>query len=182
MDKKCEVSLILFKEGILNNSFQQQSSSLSKPKSKLFRPYDLDSPNSNSHQTSPSSPTATKKSTPSPSTFPSTTSAFPDESQTITSAGKEKQLFNSLGLVQQSTDIISENSSFIETSPSITISEDSTSIETISTQQDNHLDKSVSVIKDSSSSNKLKRKSFCSSNKSSNRKQSKIDTIHNTVE
>ena len=96
-----------------------------------------------------------------------------------TSSGKEKQLFNSLGLVQQSTDLLSsEKSSFIETSPSITISEDSTSLEIMTTQEDNGLDKSR---QDVSSPIKLKRKSISPSKKSSHRKQSRIDTIQNTV-
>jgi len=91
---------------------------------------------------------------------------LPDESQIATSSGKEKQLFNSLGLAQQSTDVKSEKSLFTETSPSITTDEESTPIETILTQQDNHPDKS------------LKRKSSFSSN----RKQTKIVPIQNTVE
>ncbi|CAF0853838.1 unnamed protein product [Rotaria sordida] len=158
----------------------EQSSHLSKPKLKLFRPYDLDSRNSNSNQTSPSSPTVTKKSTPSPSTCVNSNSTISDESQTVTSFGKEKQLFNTLGLVQQSTDILTEKSSFIQTSPS----ESSTAIETIFTQQDNHLDNSLSNTKDSSLSATFKRKSAFSSNtqNSSNRKQLKIDKIHNNVE
>ncbi|CAF1166624.1 unnamed protein product [Adineta steineri] len=151
----------------------EQSLGSSKPKLKLFRPYDLDSPNSNSHQTPPSSPSITKKSTPSPTIL-----SNPDESQTTTTSfGKEKQLFNSLGLVQQSTDLISETSSS-------TTSEESSSIETVSSQQDNHSDKSHSNIKDSSLSVTFKRKSTFSSNtkQSSNRKQSKIDPIQNTSE
>jgi hypothetical protein len=101
---------------------------------------------------------------------------FLDELKTATSSGKEKQLFNSLGLVQQSADALSEKSSFIETSPSMTISEDSTSTETNTTQQDNGIEKSLSNRKVSSSPTKLKRKSNSVSKNSSNRKQSKIDT------
>jgi hypothetical protein len=110
-------------------------------------------------------------------------STFLDESQTTTSSGKEKQLFNSLGLVQQSTDVTPENSSHIGTSPSITKIEDSSSNEMILPQQDNHLDQSLSNTKDSSLSATHKRKSGSSSNrkKSPNRKQSKIDIIRNAV-
>ncbi|CAF2358682.1 unnamed protein product [Rotaria sp. Silwood2] len=149
-----------------DKKLSEQSSQLSKPKLKLFRPYDLDSPNSNSHQTSPS-----------PSTYVPSNVTVPDELQpTVTSSGKEKQLFNTLGLVQQSTDIQIEKSSFVETAPL----EDSTSIETVFMQQDNI----PFNTKDSSLSVTLKRKSVFSSNtqNSSNRKQSKIDKIHNTVE
>jgi hypothetical protein len=100
---------------------------------------------------------------------------LPDESQIATSSGKEKQLFNSLGLAQQSTDVKSEKSLFTETSPSITTDEESTPIETILTQQDNH---PLSTTKDSSLPITLKRKSSFSSN----RKQTKIVPIQNTVE
>jgi hypothetical protein len=161
-----------------NYCFYQISSQVSKPKSKLFRPYDLDSPNSNSRQTSPCSPTTTKKSTPSPTNLSNSTSSVPDELQT-SSSGRDKQVFNSLGLVQQSTDIISEKASSVQDlsqrSPSISTSEDSTSVEMISIKQDEHLDKSVSNV---SSAVTLKRKSVFSSNtkKSSNRKQSKTIT------
>ena len=140
-------------------------SKLSKPKSKLFRPYDLDSPNSTAHQTLPPSPTAPKKFSP-PS---SNTSIFLNDLQTTASSGKEKQLFNSLGLAQQPTDSPSEKS------PSVTISDDSASIEITAAQQDDGVEKSPSNRKPPSSPNKLKRKSNPASKKSSNRKQSKID-------
>ncbi|CAF0796709.1 unnamed protein product [Rotaria sp. Silwood1] len=159
----------------------EQISQLSKPKLKLFRPYDLDTPNSNSHQASPSSPNVTKKSTLSPSTCSNSNLTISDESQqTVSSSGKEKQLFNTLGLVQQSTDLLTEKSSLIETVPL----EDSTSNETVFTQEDNRLDNILSNTKDSSLFVTLKRKSVFSSNtqNSPNRKQSKIDKIHNAVE
>ncbi|UJR26085.1 hypothetical protein I4U23_007431 [Adineta vaga] len=149
----------------------------SKPKLKLFRPYDLDSPTANSRQTSPSSPTSP--------IIPNNPSKLPHETQTTLSFGKEKQLFNSLGLVQQSTNVLAEKSSFIETSPSVTTSEESLSIDTILTpQQDNHPDKLLSNTNDSSLSSTIKRKSVFSSNtkQSSHRKQLKHETIHKIVE
>ncbi|CAF3678616.1 unnamed protein product [Rotaria socialis] len=151
----------------IQKRLSEQPSEISKPKLKLFRPYDLDdSPTSKSHQTSPSSPSATtnKKSTSSPLSCSNSNSTISDESQTTTPSGKEKQLFNSLGLVQQSTDLIPE------TSPqSIAIGEDAASMD----------DNILSHTKDSSSlSITYKRKSVFSSN----RKQSKINKINNTVE
>ncbi|CAF1393677.1 unnamed protein product [Rotaria magnacalcarata] len=143
----------------------EQPSEISKPKLKLFRPYDLDdSPTSKSHQSSPSSPSITnKKSTSSPLSCTNSNSTLSDESQTRTSSGKEKQLFNSLGLVQQSTDIIPETSS-----QTIAVGEDSTSMD----------DNILSKTKDSSSlSTTNKRKSVFSSNQ----KQPKINKINNTV-
>ncbi|CAF1156645.1 unnamed protein product [Adineta ricciae] len=151
----------------------EATSQSSKPKSKLFRPYDLDSPAINSQRTSPSSPIAIVR---------RHNSFIPtDESLTTISSGKETQLFNSLGLVQQSADVLSEKSSSVETSPSVTItSEESSSIDTVLTPQpDNHPQKTSSHSNDSTLSGTLKRKSVFSSNKtqSSHRKQSKHATI-----
>ena len=128
----------------------------------------MDSPNSTSHQ--PSSPTATKKSLPSPSTFPNTPPTFLD---TSSSSGKEKQLFNSLGLVQQSTDLSSEPS------PVVSTNEDSISIDTMTAASDES--NSETDQKESPAPVKFKRKSISPEKTSSHRKQSKIDIQQNTV-
>ena len=107
---------------------------------------------------------------------------FSAESPKVTSSGKEKQLFNSLGLAQQSNDAKSEGTLCIEKSSSITKDEQSP-IETILRQPDNQLDGPIFSTIDASLSSTLKRKSVFTSNTqhSSNRKQSKIDKTLNTV-
>jgi len=95
LEKKSEVCRLLFNNKKINIyiEFHFPFQTSSKSKSKLFRPYDLDSPTTS---ISPSTSTTKKSSTPSPNN-PSS-----DDFSSMPSSGKEKQLLNSLGLVQPS--------------------------------------------------------------------------------
>lgn len=176
-DKKSDVSVI--------SSVHQRTSQTPKAPLKLFRPYELDGPETKPRQVSSSSPP--KKSISSPPMPSNNASTMFEEnrppssssSSSTSSLGREKQLFSSLGLVQPPMHLVAEKNSIdadqSQSSPSVSPKSDVESEKLSGSEEKNQPD-----------STNLKRKSifnYPNPNKtSSHRKQFKVKRIPTNFE
>lgn len=158
----------------------QRTPQTSKLPLKLFRPYELDGPEIKARQVSSSS--TAKQSIPSPSISSNNVLNIfeenrPPSSSSSSSSGREKQLFNSLGLVQPSTDLIADKSSII--------ADQSQSSPSISSNEETSPRSDIEAEKHSPDSTNMKRKSiftYPNPNKTSSyRKQFKVKRIPTSI-